>query len=82
MYGPRQVFIPKMTALGLLLEYPIFESYSKRIAGVNDKVQPSDPEYRPAIDFEVHRAQLDDFKQHHSACESYSGVSVRKAAHS
>lgn len=54
-----------MPALGLLLEYPIFESYSKRIAGVNDKVEPSDPEYRPAIDFEVHRAQLDDFKQHH-----------------
>ncbi|TFK85496.1 tRNA pseudouridine synthase [Polyporus arcularius HHB13444] len=65
MYGPRQVFIPKMPALGLLLEYPIFESYSKRVAGVNEKLQPDDPEYRPAIDFEVHRAQLDEFKQHH-----------------
>ncbi|KAI0741709.1 tRNA pseudouridine synthase [Daedaleopsis nitida] len=65
MYGPRQVFIPKMPALGLLLEYPIFESYSRRVTGVSEKLQPSDPEYRPLIDFEVHRAQLDDFKQHH-----------------
>ena len=65
MYGPRQVFIPKMPALGLLLEYPIFESYSKRVAGVNEKLQPDDPEYRPSIDFEVHRAQLDEFKQNH-----------------
>ncbi len=65
MYGPRQVFIPKMPALGLLLEYPIFESYSRRMASVNEKLQPSDPEYRPPIDFEVHRTQLDDFKQHH-----------------
>ncbi|RPD64120.1 tRNA pseudouridine synthase [Lentinus tigrinus ALCF2SS1-7] len=65
MYGPRQVFIPKMPALGLLLEYPIFESYSKRVGGVNQKLQPSDPDYRPTIDFEVHRAQLDEFKEHH-----------------
>ncbi|KAI0704057.1 tRNA pseudouridine synthase [Earliella scabrosa] len=65
MYGPRQVFIPKMPALGLLLEYPIFESYSRRVNGVNAKLQPSDPEYRPPIDFEVHRTQLDGFKEHH-----------------
>ncbi|KAI1796764.1 tRNA pseudouridine synthase [Ganoderma leucocontextum] len=65
MYGPRQVFIPKMPALGLLLEYPIFESYSKRVAAVSEKLQPDDPEYRPSIDFEVHRAQLDEFKQNH-----------------
>ncbi|KAI0676070.1 pseudouridine synthase [Trametes maxima] len=63
LYGPRQVFIPKMPALGLLLEYPIFESYSRRVAGVNAKLQPGDPEFRAPIDFEVHRAQLDDFKQ-------------------
>ncbi|KAJ8489355.1 hypothetical protein ONZ51_g2998 [Trametes cubensis] len=65
MYGPRQVFVPKMPALGLLLEYPIFESYSRRVAAVNEKLQPSDPEYRAPIDFEVHRAQLDEFKQNH-----------------
>ncbi|PIL24877.1 hypothetical protein GSI_12764 [Ganoderma sinense ZZ0214-1] len=65
MYGPRQIFIPKMPALGLLLEYPIFESYSKRVAGVNEKLQTDDPEYRPIIDFEVHRAQLDEFKQNY-----------------
>ncbi|KAI0640792.1 tRNA pseudouridine synthase [Trametes meyenii] len=65
LYGPRQVFIPKMPALGLLLEYPIFESYSRRVAGVNAKLQPDDPEFRAPIDFEAHRAQLDDFKQNH-----------------
>ncbi|TBU57653.1 tRNA pseudouridine synthase [Dichomitus squalens] len=65
MYGPRQVFIPKMPALGLLLEYPIFESYSKRVASVNEKLRPDDPEYRPSIDFEAHREQLDEFKQNH-----------------
>ncbi|KAI0832051.1 pseudouridine synthase [Trametes gibbosa] len=65
LYGPRQVFIPKMPALGLLLEYPIFESYCRRVAGVNEKLQLGDPEYRAPIDFEAHRAQLDDFKQNH-----------------
>nr|VWP02241.1 F-box and WD domain protein [Ganoderma boninense] len=54
-----------MPALGLLLEYPIFESYSKRVASVNEKLQSDDPEYRPSIDFEVHRTQLDDFKQNY-----------------
>ncbi|OSD05463.1 tRNA pseudouridine synthase [Trametes coccinea BRFM310] len=63
MYGPRQVFVPKMPALGLLLEYPIFESYNRRVAAINAKLQPGDPEYRAPIDFEVHRAQLDEFKQ-------------------
>ncbi|KAI0765660.1 pseudouridine synthase [Trametes elegans] len=65
LYGPRQVFIPKMPALGLLLEYPIFESYCRRVSAVNEKLQPSDPDYRAPIDFEVHRAQLDEFKQKH-----------------
>ena len=65
MYGPRQVFVPKMPALGLLLEYPIFESYSRRIASVNAKLTPTDSEFRPAIDFEVHREQLDAFKDTH-----------------
>ena len=65
MYGPRQVFVPKMPALGLLLEYPIFESYSRRAAGVSAKLAPSDPDFRPGIDFEAHRAQLDAFKQAH-----------------
>ncbi|OJT07586.1 tRNA pseudouridine synthase 1 [Trametes pubescens] len=65
LYGPRPVFIPKMPALGLLLEYPIFESYSRRVQGVNAKLKEDDAEYRAPIDFELHRAQLDDFKEHH-----------------
>ncbi|GBE86651.1 tRNA pseudouridine synthase 1 [Sparassis crispa] len=65
LYGPRKVRIPKTPALGLLLEYPIFGSYNKRIAAANEGVQQSDPAYRPPIDFEIHREALDRFKQEH-----------------
>ena len=67
MYGPRQVFVPKMPALGLLLEYPIFENYSRRVAAAAEsaKLAPGDPDFRPGIDFEAHRAQLDAFKETH-----------------
>jgi len=65
LYGPRIVFIPKMPALGLLLEYPIFESYSRRVTSVNDKLESSDLDYRPPIDFETHRKAIDHFKQEH-----------------
>ncbi|KAI6114821.1 pseudouridine synthase [Pisolithus croceorrhizus] len=64
LYGPRMVMVPKMPALGLLLEYPIFESYNRRVAANNEKLKdPSDADYRPEIDFEVHRKAIDDFKQ-------------------
>ncbi|KZT10155.1 tRNA pseudouridine synthase [Laetiporus sulphureus 93-53] len=63
LYGPRMVFMPKMPALGLLLEYPIFDTYTKKIAIANAKYQPADPEYRPSIDFEVHREAIDQFKR-------------------
>ncbi|GJE90935.1 tRNA pseudouridine synthase [Phanerochaete sordida] len=62
-YGPRKAFIPKMPALGLLLEYPIFDNYNKKIASSNDKLKPDDPEYRMPIDFEVHREKIEQFKQ-------------------
>ncbi|CCL98597.1 uncharacterized protein FIBRA_00599 [Fibroporia radiculosa] len=54
-----------MPALGLLLEYPIFDTYTRKIANVNEKLQPSDPDYRPAIDFELHRDVIEQFKQEH-----------------
>jgi tRNA pseudouridine38-40 synthase len=57
------VFIPKMPALGLLLENPIFDSYNNKVASINQKLQPSDPEYRPPIDFEIHRETMEKFKQ-------------------
>ncbi|KAL4250199.1 tRNA pseudouridine synthase TruA family protein [Abortiporus biennis] len=62
MYGPRMVFVPKMPALGLLLEYPIFETYNKKIGAVNGKLASDDPEYRPPIDFEQYRDKIDQFK--------------------
>lgn len=63
LYGPRVAFIPKMPALGLLLEYPIFDNYNKKIAASNAKLKPEDPEYREPIDFEVHREKIEQFKQ-------------------
>jgi tRNA pseudouridine38-40 synthase len=63
LYGPREVLVPKMPALGLLLENPIFDSYNTKIASVNAKLQPTDADYRPPIDFEVHRDKMEKFKQ-------------------
>ena len=73
------VFVPKMPALGLLLEYPIFESYNKRASETSGKLQSSDPDYRAPIDFETYREQIDAFKQQHiysrmRAIEEQGGV--------
>ncbi|EIW58181.1 uncharacterized protein TRAVEDRAFT_84491, partial [Trametes versicolor FP-101664 SS1] len=54
-----------LPVLGLLLEYPIFERYSRGLHGVNAKLKEDHAEYRAPIDFELHHAQLDDFKEHH-----------------
>lgn len=52
-----------MPSLGLLLEYPIFGSYNSKVAAVNDKIGPTDPNYRPPIDFEIYREAIDKFKK-------------------
>jgi len=58
--------IPKMPALGLLLEYPVFEGYNRRIAIANERVNDlNDPERREPIDFEVHRETIEKFKDEH-----------------
>jgi tRNA pseudouridine38-40 synthase len=57
------VFIPKMPSLGLLLENPIFDSYNNKVANISQTLQPSDPEYRPPINFEIHRDTMEKFKQ-------------------
>jgi tRNA pseudouridine38-40 synthase len=62
MYDSRVVFVPKMPSLGLLLEEPVFDSYNGRMAVVNEKLHPSDPAYRPPIDFDLYRDQIDRFK--------------------
>ncbi|KAH7890799.1 pseudouridine synthase [Phlebopus sp. FC_14] len=63
LYGPRMVLVPKMPALGLLLEYPIFGSYNRKVTSRNDNIDPSHPDYRQDIDFEKHREAIDIFKQ-------------------
>jgi tRNA pseudouridine38-40 synthase len=54
-----------MPSLGLLLEHPIFESYNRKVAGVNEDLSPEDVEFRPQIDFEIYREEIEKFKQMH-----------------
>ncbi|KAH8103991.1 tRNA pseudouridine synthase [Cristinia sonorae] len=63
LFGPRNILAPKMPALGLLLEYPIFESYNRKITADNEKMSPTDPNFRQPIDFEAHRDEIEKFKQ-------------------
>ncbi len=51
-----------MPSLGLLLEEPIFASYNNRMNTVNQNLKPDSPDYRPAIDFEPYRSQIEEFK--------------------
>ncbi|KAF8637584.1 hypothetical protein AX17_002653 [Amanita inopinata Kibby_2008] len=62
LYGPRIVLVPKMPSLGLLLEEPVFDSYNGRMAVINEKLDPSDPAYRPPIDFDLFGDQINRFK--------------------
>lgn len=63
LYGQRSVFVPKMPSLGLLLEEPLFHSYNEKIAAINANLPSSDPFVRPAIDFEIHREKMNNFKE-------------------
>ena len=63
LYGPKTVLIPKMPALGLLLEEPLFDSYNQRMATLNEQLEPTDAEYRPVIDFDIYRDKIDAFKE-------------------
>ncbi|KAF9565823.1 tRNA pseudouridine synthase [Agrocybe pediades] len=63
LYGQRSVFVPKMPSLGLLLEEPLFDSYNQRMGVINEKLKPTDPEYRPLIDFDQYRDQINAFKE-------------------
>jgi len=63
LYGPKTVLIPKMPALALLLEEPLFDSYNQRMGVLNEKLQPTDTEFRPVIDFDIHRDKINAFKE-------------------
>jgi tRNA pseudouridine38-40 synthase len=51
-----------MPSLGLLLEEPIFSSYNGRMNTINENHKPDSPDYRPMIDFELYRSQINEFK--------------------
>lgn len=59
------VLVPKMPALGLLLEYPIFDSYNQKVTAANEreKYDDSHVDFRPPINFEQYRSMIDAFKQ-------------------
>ena len=75
-----------MPSLGLLLEHPIFDSYNRKIAGYNENVKEDDPLFRPAIDFDIHREKIEQFKQDHiysrmRDIEDRGGVYVKISSH-
>lgn len=53
-YGPTRISIPKAPGLGLLLERPVFESYSKKAEGSYD---------REPLNFIKFEKEIDEFKQ-------------------
>ncbi|KAF5387333.1 hypothetical protein D9757_005790 [Collybiopsis confluens] len=57
------VNIPKMPALGLLLEHPIFHGYNTKIAKHNGTKPPSDSDYREPINFDNYAEEMNMFKQ-------------------
>ncbi|EJD34606.1 pseudouridine synthase [Auricularia subglabra TFB-10046 SS5] len=73
LYGPPKVHIPKAPALGLLLEYPLFESYNTKIeATVHSSIES---ERREPIDFAPLSARMDEFKE----AKIYSEIRAREA---
>ncbi|KAL8383288.1 hypothetical protein RB595_006849 [Gaeumannomyces hyphopodioides] len=55
-YGPKRISIPKAPGLGLLLERPVFDNYSKRA------IQSLD---RPPLNFDKFEAEIQAFKDKH-----------------
>lgn len=53
-YGPTRISIPKAPGLGLLLERPVFESYSKKAEGSYD---------REPLNFTKFEMEINEFKQ-------------------
>lgn len=53
-YGPTRISIPKAPGLGLLLERPVFESYSKKAEGSYD---------REPLNFTKFEKEINEFKQ-------------------
>lgn len=52
-YGPKRISIPKAPGLGLLLERPVFETYSKKA---------KDSFGKDALDFSKYEKEIDEFK--------------------
>ncbi|KLU90263.1 tRNA pseudouridine synthase 1 [Magnaporthiopsis poae ATCC 64411] len=52
-YGPKRISIPKAPGLGLLLERPVFDNYSKRAVQTLD---------RPPLNFDKFEAEIQAFK--------------------
>ena len=69
------MFIPKMPALGLLLEEPLFDSYNQRMATLNENLQPTDADYRPVIDFDIHRERINTDRKSTRLNSSHPSIS-------
>jgi tRNA pseudouridine38-40 synthase len=64
LFSPSTVVaIPKMPALGLMLEYPIFSSYNNKVLAINKGLDEMHADYRPPLDFDVHTSKMEAFKE-------------------
>ncbi|KAF9047156.1 pseudouridine synthase [Hymenopellis radicata] len=63
LYRLPLVAVPKVPALGLLLEAPVYGEYNKNVIAANEKLGTDSLDYRPPIDFEKLTDKMEDFKQ-------------------
>ncbi len=63
LYRLPLVTVPKVPALGLLLEAPVYGEYNKNVIAANEKLDTYSPDYRPPIDFDKLTDKMEDFKQ-------------------
>jgi len=63
MFGLSSYHIPKMPALGLLLDHPLYTAYNTRLAKLN--LDPSHQNYREPIEFEKYSKEMNAFREKH-----------------
>lgn len=71
------VHIPKMPALGLLLEHPVYNGYNAKITKLNETLDASDPDYREPVVFKKYSEEMNAFKKQY-IYDNIRGIEDRK----
>lgn len=77
LFGLTTVHIPKMPALGLLLEHPVYNGYNAKITKLNETLDTSDPDYREPVEFEKYSKEMNAFKKQY-IYDNMRGIEDRK----